>query len=513
MENITGFFLRSYANRAIIERQKAQAFFVILIVSFALMFANIIVNIIMHRQLSTIPWLASVEVIFIISFILLKKGHNRLAVHIVLVPIFIILWYTLFSGFMKEDLLMNCDTVAYVFALLSFVALASGRISIVLYSAGNIVAVVIFCFYGESHGYMTGPQMHDYLINNALTFIVIGITSYTVLNNSRKSNRIIKASLEESNQRGESIRRILDETNSVAVQLSASTEEMSGSTFIFSTKTQTQAASIEEITSTVEEVAASGEGICTMARTQTGLSEKGQGDMENLYNNAVKVGDKMRGALAIRDRLNEVVDTFKSEIQDLLLVIATAMSKFKNVKDTVSVIEEISDKINLLSLNAAIEAARAGVYGRGFAVVADEIGKLAESTTTNLKSINTLFNVSNDEIGNLYSRLEAFVHSLNGMIDYISEFSKRIDLVVELTEEDLSLNRTARESLGALHIEAINILGAAKEQKTALEEIARSISHINGATQDIATGVRDLSDTSKELSDTARQLMGMSRYA
>jgi methyl-accepting chemotaxis protein len=228
--------------------------------------------------------------------------------------------------------------------------------------------------------------------------------------------------------------------------------------------------------------------------------------MDSLYSIVSLVGEKMKDALDIRDKLNKMVEKSRAEIQSVLEVMSTATSKFKGVQDTVNIIEDISDKINLLSLNAAIEAARAGEYGRGFAVVADEIGKLADSTSSNLKSINDLFNRSNEEIQKVYGRLETFISSLNSMIEHIAEFSYRIDVVVDLTEQDLSLNRIARESLGSLSEEAKSILDATSEQKLALEEIAKSLSVINGATQEIAMGARDLSATSKGLAGQAQEL-------
>ena len=120
-----------------------------------------------------------------------------------------------------------------------------------------------------------------------------------------------------------------------------------------------------------------------------------------------------------------------------------------------------------------------------------------------------MFNLSNDEINRVYGRLEVFVNSLNKMIEHIAEFSHRIDLVVELTEQDLALNRVARESLGHVTEESNNILNATNEQKLALDEIAKSIAVINGATQEIALHARELSSTSKGLADQAQELKGL----
>lgn len=312
----------------------------------------------------------------------------------------------------------------------------------------------------------------------------------------------------ESNRR--SIQAILDTTNQTAVKLASSTEEMAGTTSLFSENVQSQAASVEEITSTVEEVASSGEGVHTMARNQADLARRVNDSMENLRGIVGRVDEKTREALAIRDALNVIVERSKKEIREVLDVMSIATSKFKDVRDTVGIIEDISDRINLLSLNASIEAARAGEYGRGFAVVADEIGKLADSTSHNLKSINDLFNLSSREVGNAFGRLDSFTGSLNEMIESIARFGGSMDGIVDLTREDLALNDAARESLAGVLSEASNILNATGEQKSALDEIARSVSVINRTTQEVALGSLELSSTARELAALAQSLMNVS---
>jgi methyl-accepting chemotaxis protein len=81
-----------------------------------------------------------------------------------------------------------------------------------------------------------------------------------------------------------------------------------------------------------------------------------------------------------------------SEVESAINTIAEQSGK---ISDTVSIIIDIADKINLLSLNASIEAARAGDHGKGFAVVADEIGKLAFLTTESIKEIEKVLSINN----------------------------------------------------------------------------------------------------------------------
>jgi methyl-accepting chemotaxis protein len=303
---------------------------------------------------------------------------------------------------------------------------------------------------------------------------------------------------------------MLEQTNSTAMKLASATDEMAATTSKFSDNAQSQAATVEEITATVEEVTASGESVYNIARNQLELTGKVKSDMDNLRNIVTSVELKTGEALTGRDKLNGMVEKSKADIQNVLSVMSVATSKFRDVQDTVNIIEDISDKINLLSLNAAIEAARAGDSGRGFAVVADEIGKLADSTSLNLKQINSLFNMSNDEVNKAFNRLEVFAGSLNSMIDSISEFSSSIDLIGDLTKQDLKLNETASMSLEKVLIEANNILNATSEQKLALEEVANSITVINKTTQDVAQGSMGLSATSRELAELAQSLKDIS---
>jgi methyl-accepting chemotaxis protein len=284
---------------------------------------------------------------------------------------------------------------------------------------------------------------------------------------------------------------------------------MAQTTTSFSDGTQTQASSIEEITATAEEVTSSGDSIHTMAGTQVELIGNVNTEMEKLHDIVTRSGQSIEEALKIRDELNQFVGRSKTEIQNTLEVMSSATNKFKNVQETVNIIEDISDQINLLSLNAAIEAARAGEFGRGFAVVADEIGKLAENTSVNVKLIYDLFNTSNQEISRAYGQLEIFIESLNKMVEYIGSLSTRIDGVVELSREDLTLNQKVRESLENVVLESNNILNATREQKNALEEVVKSISTINETTQHIANGSQELSGTSREIAASAQDLMNL----
>jgi len=512
MSVIDRFFLSEYSESDFWNRQRAKDLLITSVVmAFLLLLLLFFLTVIQGRSVGDVTCLGIIGLEIILSFglLLTKKGYVGIASHVILVPMAAVVWVNLFMSLGRIEVIRVLNGIGLVFPVIGLVSLLMNRISVLIYTLCNCVLLGLYCNVLIQGRFITRPEGLSYFVDFALGIIMLGVICSRILGNSSKANKSIADALEESNLKGESIRKILDQTNSASALLATSTDGLAETTQSFALNAQSQAASVEEITASVEEVASSGEGIHAIAKRQTELSGKVSADMDSLHNIVSMVGEKMHDALTIRDTLNDMVGTSREEIRNLLEVMSTATSNFKGVQDTVSIIEDISDKINLLSLNAAIEAARAGEYGRGFAVVADEIGKLADSTSSNLKSINTMFNLSNDEISRVYGRLEVFVNSLNKMIEYIAEFSHRVDLVVELTEQDLALNRIARESLGHVSEESDNILNATSEQKLALEEIAKSISVINGATQEIAMGARELSETSKGLSDRARELKGL----
>ncbi|HSV95909.1 MAG TPA: methyl-accepting chemotaxis protein [Spirochaetota bacterium] len=507
-----GFFLGRYVDKSYHVQQKAR---VIIIIYFALVITLTAlaysIAVIQGRGVDvSVIAIIIVQVILLCALIMTKRGYSNVASHFMLVPMVASVWFVCYASVGTRELIGAIDTIMYVFPIIAIVTIITDRASVVVYTGGNIVIHVLLNVYWMNNGLLTREQAVDLIQDGVLAMLMLGVACYTFLNMSIKAHALVVMSGKETERNAEKIRSILQQTSGVATRLAASTEEMAVTTASFSNNAQTQAASIEEITSTVEEVTASGEGVYSMARRQAGLADKAKGDMEGLYQIASLSGEKMKDALGIRDLLNGMVEKSRNDIQNTLSMMSTATSKFQGVKETVGIIEDISDQINLLSLNAAIEAARAGEHGRGFAVVADEIGKLADNTSNNLKSINMMYASSSEEIGKAYRQLEVFIASLNGVIEQIAEFSKRIDVVVELTRQDLALNRTVSGSIEDVLGESGSIVTASGEQKSALEEISKGISSINQITQEMALGSQELSDTARELAVSAQELMGLS---
>jgi len=273
------------------------------------------------------------------------------------------------------------------------------------------------------------------------------------------------------------IGRITDSSNllaSAAEQLSSSATQIEEGANRQSGQTVQVATSMEEMNSTVIEVAKNSNKVSESAR--------------NAQNIAVKGGDVVSEAISAMQEVAESTSVTADTIKKL-------GKSSEEIGTIVSVINDIADQTNLLALNAAIEAARAGEQGRGFAVVADEVRKLAERTTKATKEISGMIRTIQSETGTAVSAMD--------------DGTKRVEKGVRLANEAGDALKRIVTGVENVTDMISHIATSAEEQSATADEIAQNMDSIAEVAKTNVGAIADVSRATSEMARLATELKGL----
>ena len=306
-----------------------------------------------------------------------------------------------------------------------------------------------------------------------------------------------------------SVQTMLLDIKDASELLSMSTTEISNITVSFSTDTQNQAATVEEVTATMEEISASLENISGGAHEQissvAALSTR-IGELSETIHEMDHMTSDARNMVSV---ISDQVKTGGESLNKMDENMENISQSSEQMTEIISIINDISDKINLLSLNASIEAARAGEAGRGFAVVADEISKLADGTASSVKEIDALIKNSEIEIaqGKAYAR--EVVNGMATIIEGVEKINTMSLKINDYVKEQTNSNAMVEDELKLVKIKSEEIERSTSEQKAAMSEVVESVSRINSLTQSISSGAEEIAANSKELAGMAEKQKNM----
>jgi methyl-accepting chemotaxis protein len=272
------------------------------------------------------------------------------------------------------------------------------------------------------------------------------------------------------------IKSTADNVASASNQLSASSEQMSRGTTEQSGRASQIATSSSEMSQTVIDIAKNASNIASAA----GDAAKTAQDGGNVVNKSV-----------------QEVKAIAGTVSETAKMVSSLGERSKQIGEIVSVINDIADQTNLLALNAAIEAARAGEQGRGFAVVADEVRKLAERTAKATSEIGDMIKAIQDEV-------QKAVISMN-------EGTKRVNVGVELSTQAGNALQGIVKSVNNLQTMVQQIASATEEMSTVSETISGDIETIATVSKETSAGSEQIAHASSDLARLAGNLQNIVR--
>jgi methyl-accepting chemotaxis protein len=280
------------------------------------------------------------------------------------------------------------------------------------------------------------------------------------------------------NQLAESLNQALSEVAESAALVMSSANEISSSSEQMAAGAQEQSAQSAEVASSVDEMTKT---IMENTKNASYAADTAKDSGDKAKEGGTVVEDTISGMM----RIANVVQKSAQTVEEL-------GKNSDQIGEIIQVIDDIADQTNLLALNAAIEAARAGEQGRGFAVVADEVRKLAERTTKATK-----------EIANMIEQIQKDTYNA---VESMTEGTEEVNRGKELAARAGVVLEELIAGAGKVSDIAVQVAAASEEQSVSAEQISRNIESIAHVTEQSATGTQQIAHSSEELLNMTERL-------
>jgi methyl-accepting chemotaxis protein len=278
-----------------------------------------------------------------------------------------------------------------------------------------------------------------------------------------------------------SIREMVLEVGEASTAVAAASDQISSSVEQMAAGAQEQTAEAGEVAAAVEQ----------MSKSIAANSQNAMATAEVARNAHETAGNGSRIVVQTVQAMKQIAAAGKSSADTVI----TLGQSSKQIGDIISVIKDIADQTNLLALNAAIEAARAGEQGRGFAVVADEVKKLAERT---MKATNEIAGM----IANIQTVTGTAVESMQTGTRQLDEGIVLADNAGTSLEAILGSSQKVSEMV-------IQIADASEQQAIASEQISRNVESISGVADETAQATQQIARTAENLNQLTARLQDL----
>ncbi|MDD2364799.1 MAG: methyl-accepting chemotaxis protein [Desulfuromonadaceae bacterium] len=299
------------------------------------------------------------------------------------------------------------------------------------------------------------------------------------------TKQIIVKSNDEFGQLADEINSLVDKIRSIISQIANTSEQVSHSAVELQSTSVQMASGAEEVAAQAETVATAGE---EMSATSGDIAQNCQMASEGSQQASAAA---VAGAQVVDDTIR-VMNSIAERVRSSAVAVESLGSRSDQIGEIVGTIEDIADQTNLLALNAAIEAARAGEQGRGFAVVADEVRALAERTTRATREIGEMIKAIQQETKNAVIAMEEGVSEVAKGSEKAADSGRALEQILQ--------------QINDVNSQIHQVATAAEEQTATTSEISNNMQQITDVVEKTARGAKDSAAAANQLSALADDL-------
>ncbi|GAF67252.1 unnamed protein product, partial [marine sediment metagenome] len=279
----------------------------------------------------------------------------------------------------------------------------------------------------------------------------------------------------------EVLHTMIGKINDASMLVASSAEEMSMVTKEVQHSSDTQTGEIQHAAVAVNEMSSTAQEI---ARNASSAADS-----------VSDVDVQLKEGVTVANEARQEIETLTAEVQDAANAIKELEENSKNIGQVLDAIQNVAEQTNLLALNAAIEAARAGEQGRGFAVVADEVRTLAQRTQESTETIR--------------KTITEFQQGTNQVVATVSSSNQRAESGIAKVTRSSEILSDISSMVSSINDMNIQIAAAAEEQGATAEEISRNVTRVSDLSESTKSQTAQTSEASAELAQLGGSLMDM----
>ncbi|GHV83314.1 methyl-accepting chemotaxis protein [Spirochaetia bacterium] len=372
------------------------------------------------------------------------------------------------------------------FAIIIAVVLAIVSAVIIWFVAGNITSKIVFI----------GLRMKDIAQGegdltsriDATSKDEIGEMSHYFNQTMEKIQNLVKAIKNQTvtlSDIGGELASNMTETAAAINEITSNIQSIKG-------QVVNQSASVTETNATMEQITVNLDKLNGLIDKQTSSVSQSSSAVEEMLANIQSVTQTLVKNGANVKELADASEVGRSGLQDVAADIQQIARESEGLLEINAVMENIASQTNLLSMNAAIEAAHAGEAGKGFAVVADEIRKLAESSGEQSKTISTVLKKIKDSIDKITRSTDAVLNKFEAIDTGVKTVSDQEENIRNAMEEQSTGSQQILEAISALNDQTQQVKASSKEMLEGSQQVITESRNLGRVTQELENGMNEM---------------------